>query len=99
MPRHRTISEGALEHIANKHLWGGEYHAKGEMQNVFAQEIDAGKLNKFIEETAQFGEEVPQGIDYAFDDVTTGVQGQNGIRLFVDEFGNLKSAQPKDVWQ
>ncbi|MFB7777861.1 Hint domain-containing protein [Streptomyces bauhiniae] len=103
----RTISEGVLKHIADRHLWGGEYHANGVMQNVFAQEIDAGKLKKLIEEAAQFGEEVPRGkddprggnyIDYAFDDVTTGVNGQNGIRLFVDEFGNLKSAQPKNVW-
>lgn len=103
----RTITKGALDHIADQHLWGGKYHADGVMQNVFAEGIDATKLKKLIEEAAQFGKEVPRAkgdprggnyIDYAFDDVTTGVHGQNGIRLFVDEFGNLKSAQPKNVW-
>jgi hypothetical protein len=77
------------------------------MQNVFAQGIDGNKLKQLIDRAAQYGHEVPRPkndprggnfIDYAFDDITTGAHGQNGIRLFVDEFGNLKSAQPQNVW-
>ena len=71
------------------------------MQNVFAQDIDGTEL-----EAAQFGHEVPRSvndspganyIDYAFDDVTTGAQGQNGIRLALNEFGNLITAMPRNV--
>ncbi|MFD8425459.1 hypothetical protein [Streptomyces sp. NPDC059466] len=77
------------------------------MQNVCAQGIDGDKLKQLIERTAQYGHEAarpkndPRGgsfIDDAFDEITTGANGQNGIRLFVDEFGNLKSAQPENVW-
>lgn len=103
----RTITEGALKHIRDQHLWGGKYHEKGDMGNVFAQGIDAGKLKKLIEEAAQFGREVPRAkgdtrpgnyIDYAFDNVATGANGQNGIRLIVDDYGNLTTAMPKNVW-
>ncbi|MGW3448651.1 polymorphic toxin-type HINT domain-containing protein [Streptomyces sp. NPDC001076] len=103
----RTITEGALKHIREQHLWGGKYHEAGAMQNVFAEGIDGNKLKQLVQRAAQYGHEVPRPkndprggnfIDYAFDDITTGANGQNGIRLFVDEFGNLKSAQPQNVW-
>jgi hypothetical protein len=103
----RTITDGALKHIRDDHLWGGKYHQAGDMRNVFAEGIDGNKLKQLIERAAQYGHEVPRPkndprggnfIDYAFDDITTGANGQNGIRLFVDEFGNLKSAQPQHVW-
>ncbi len=103
----RTITAGALKHIDDKHLWGGTDHAQGVMGNVFAEGIDSAKLKKLIEEAAQFGREVPRAkgdprggnyIDYAFDAVTTGANGQNGIRLVVDEFGNLKTAMPANIW-
>jgi hypothetical protein len=103
----RTITDGALKHIRDQHLWGGKYHEAGDMGNVFAEGIDATKLKKLIEEAAQHGDEVPRAkgdtrggnyIDYPFDDVTTGVNGQNGIRLVVDEHGNLVTAMPRNVW-
>lgn len=103
----RTITDGALKHIRDQHLWGGKYHEAGDMGNVFAEGIDAGKLKKLIEEAAQFGREVPRAkgdsrggnyIDYAFDGVATGVHGQNGIRLVVDDYGNLVTAMPKNIW-
>ncbi|MFI6617862.1 polymorphic toxin-type HINT domain-containing protein [Streptomyces sp. NPDC050528] len=103
----RTITAGALKHIGDEHLWGGSYHLAGDMGNVFAQGLDAGKLKKLIDEAAMFGHEVPRAkadtrggnyIDYAFDSVATGANGQNGIRLVVDEFGNLITAMPKNVW-
>ncbi|MET7451063.1 Hint domain-containing protein [Streptomyces sp. NPDC005574] len=103
----RTITDGALKHIRDQHLWGGKYHEAGDMGNVFAEGIDAGKLKKLIEEAAQFGREVSRAksdtrggnyIDYPFDEVTTGVNGQNGIRLIVDENGNLVTAMPKNIW-
>ncbi|WBO63791.1 polymorphic toxin-type HINT domain-containing protein [Streptomyces camelliae] len=103
----RTITSGALKHIGDEHLWGGSYHEAGDMGNVFAEGIDAGKLKKLIEEAAQFGREVPRAkadprggnyIDYAFDGVTTGANGQNGIRLVVDDYGNLVTAMPKNIW-
>ena len=103
----RTITEGVLKHIRDDHLWGGTYHLKGEMTNVFAQGIDGNKLKELIEKAAMYGDEVPRPkndprggnfIDYAFDDFTVGVNGQNGIRLAVDEFGNLKTAMPAHVW-
>ncbi|WP_155060648.1 Hint domain-containing protein [Streptomyces blattellae] len=103
----RTITDGALKHIRDEHLWGGKYHEAGAMENVFDEGIDAGKLKKLIEEAAQYGREVPRAkgdtrsgnyVEYAFDGVTTGANGQNGIRLAVDEYGNLLTAMPKNVW-
>ncbi|MFE3410905.1 polymorphic toxin-type HINT domain-containing protein [Streptomyces mirabilis] len=103
----RTITAGALKHVNDDHLWGGTYHAAGDMKNVFAEGIDPTKVKHLIEEAAKFGKEVPRAkddtrggnyIDYAFDDITTGANGQNGIRLVVDEYGNLKTAMPKNVW-
>ncbi|MEW5352706.1 hypothetical protein E0E62_09540 [Streptomyces sp. 16-176A] len=103
----RTITAGALKHVRDDHLWGGTYHLKGDMSNVFAQGIDGTKVQQLIQEAAQYGTEVPRAkgdtrggnyIDYAWDNITTGVHGQNGIRLVVDEFGNLKTAMPRHIW-
>ncbi|MGW4275137.1 Hint domain-containing protein [Streptomyces seoulensis] len=103
----RTITTGVLKHVRDDHLWGGTYHLKGDMRNVFAQGIDGTKVEQLIREAAQYGKEVPRTkndprggnyIDYAWDDITTGALGQNGIRLVVDEFGNLKTAMPANVW-
>ena len=36
--------------------------------------------------------------DYDFGDVEVGANGQNGLRLIFDEFGNLKSARPRFMY-
>jgi RHS repeat-associated protein len=104
-----TCSDGTVDHIWDQHRFGegGTYYDQGQTENVFSPEITKDKLKEMIDEAMQNGTKVarstgdPRGgyyKDYAFDDIETGLNHQNGLRLTFDEFGNLTSAMPRFVY-
>lgn len=104
-----TCSDGTVDHIWEQHRFGegGTYFDQGQTENVFSREITRDKLRQMIDEAMQNGTKVPRSSsdprggyykDYAFDDIETGMNHQNGLRLTFDEFGNLTSAMPKFIY-
>ncbi|MEV6022155.1 hypothetical protein [Streptomyces sp. NPDC052036] len=102
-----TVSDGALDHAWESHRQGGSYHQEGKLENVLSPDIaDKETLGGLIQRTIRNGTRTersagdPRGgyyITHSFDemdDPEIGHQGQNGLKLFVDEFNNLKSLAP-----
>src|SRR5207248_1439017 len=104
-----SCSDGTVDHIWDQHRFGegGAYYDQGQTENVFARDITKDKLKEMIDEAMQNGTKVPRSSsdprggyykDYAFDDIETGMNHQNGLRLTFDEFGNLTSAMPRFIY-
>ena len=99
-----TCSDGTIDHIWDEHGARGTYDAAGDAGNVFARDITKDRLKEMIQEAMNNGTRVNRAAgdvrggyykDFDFGDIQVGVNGQNGIRLAFDEFGNLKTAWPE----
>lgn len=101
------VSDDAFNHAWDQHRFGGAYSEAGEMGNVFADGINKTQLRGMIDTAIQNGTKVPRAagdprggyyIDYDFGAVQVGANGQNGIRIVVDDSGNFVTAMPRFIY-
>ncbi|WP_017588727.1 RHS repeat-associated core domain-containing protein [Nocardiopsis ganjiahuensis] len=102
-----TISDGAIDHAWNKHRAGGEYHNEGRTENVLSSEIaDKGQFRGLVESVAENGSRSERSssdpregyyLDQSFDEPEIGLNGQNGLRLFI-KGDNFTSVAPRYMY-
>ncbi|WP_204014834.1 polymorphic toxin-type HINT domain-containing protein [Virgisporangium aurantiacum] len=99
------VSANALKHIWKQHRYGGAYHQAGAVGNVFRQGMTKTQLEWMIRRTMEHGRTVDRAAgdarggfykEFDFGNMQVGLDGQNGLRVAFDEFGNVKTAMP--VW-
>jgi hypothetical protein len=106
-----TVSEGALNHAWDSHKYGGTYMRAKQYDNVLSPEVSSkAEFRRLVDRVISFGTRTersandPRGGYYktlAFGDPgdpEIGYNGQNGLKLYFDEFGNLKSLQPDFIY-